>query len=236
MNTVVAQPSSYAFLTSHWRGQRPLWSAFWVVGVIGSNLFALWSWLMTVIIGTIPDIRPSYILLAEYSCNLAYFIFAAVCVWRCAKNSWPGRNGMIERQLTAPLVALVGLAIATVFVNAAAPRAITVLMNTLASLPISWEILPALTPLAAVWVYWDATRHKIGRVRQGAGALNMSAGIWSITAIFLWFVMLPLYLIKRKSLIALASAHPVEVRGRWITLVLLTLVALLVTLGWLTRG
>lgn len=236
MNAAVPPPASVSFLNSHWTGQRPLWSAFWIVGVLGMNLFALGSWLMTIIVGQIPVIRPSWIHIGELLCNFAYFFFAAVCVWRCAKNSWSSRKGIIERQITAPLVAVVGLVIVGNLLSQVAPRAITAAMNALASLPISWEMLPALTPLAAVWVYWDATRHKIGRVKEGTETLNMSAGVWSVTAMFFWFLMLPLYLIKRKSLITLANTHPVEPKGRWITCTGLFLLSIVLTLGWLTRG
>ncbi len=69
----------------------------------------------------------------------------------------------------------------------------------------------ALTP---IWVYLDATKHKIGKVEGISGLTNNSAGVWGIVTLGLWIVTFPLYLIKRKALIERAQEHPVEVKGR----------------------
>lgn len=65
----------------------------------------------------------------------------------------------------------------------------------------------------SLWVYLDATKHKIGKTDAG-GMFNISAGAWSVCTLLFWIVALPAYLIKRGALKAIAAEKPVEVRMR----------------------
>jgi hypothetical protein len=65
-----------------------------------------------------------------------------------------------------------------------------------------------------VWVYLDASGHKIGRIEGVGGFLNLSAGAWGTVTGFLWIIGLPAYLIKRSALIETARTNPVEPKGR----------------------
>jgi hypothetical protein len=66
---------------------------------------------------------------------------------------------------------------------------------------------------SSVWVYLDATKHKIGKIPDG-GPFNSSAGLWGTATLLLWIIVLPMYLIKRRKMIERAQEHPVTVRGR----------------------
>jgi hypothetical protein len=73
----------------------------------------------------------------------------------------------------------------------------------------------------SLWVYWDATGNKIGKVPGAGGLFNMSAGAWATVTMFLWIIAFPSYVIKRSALIEVAKSHAVDVKGRLIkTLVL----------------
>lgn len=76
----------------------------------------------------------------------------------------------------------------------------------------------------AIWVYLDATRNKIGKIANTGGMFNMSAGAWGTVTLLLWIVGFPAYLIKRSSLITLASKQPIEVGGRAVKSVVLAIV------------
>jgi len=76
---------------------------------------------------------------------------------------------------------------------------------------------------SGLWVYLDATSHKIGKPPSGRGLFNMSAGGWAVACLLLWIIAFPAYLIKRKALIAKAAAEPVEVKSRNGKIVLLSL-------------
>jgi hypothetical protein len=67
---------------------------------------------------------------------------------------------------------------------------------------------------SAIWVYVDATNHKIGKIPNKGGMFNMSAGAWSVVTLLLWIVGFPAYLVKRSALIQEAATSPVEVGGR----------------------
>jgi hypothetical protein len=73
----------------------------------------------------------------------------------------------------------------------------------------------------ALWVYWDATGNKIGKVSGASGLFNMSAGAWATVTMFLWIVAFPSYLIKRSALIEVAKSHAVDVKGRVIKTLIL---------------
>ena len=85
-------------------------------------------------------------------------------------------------------------------------------------------LIVALVATSSVWVYLDATKHKIGKVAGLKSLFNMSAGAWAIVTLLLWIIGFPAYLLKRKSLIKLASSHPVEFDGRGIKTAILSIV------------
>lgn len=98
--------------------------------------------------------------------------------------------------------------------------------------------LTLLIVVSWVWVYFDATSNKIGKVGDDIGIFNMHAGAWAIATVCLWVVAFPAYLIKRKSLIEKAKLNPVEPVGRQIKLVALAAfgVAVLIILGAVNAG
>jgi hypothetical protein len=67
---------------------------------------------------------------------------------------------------------------------------------------------------SAIWVYWDASGHRVGKVPGGKGMFNMSAGAWGVVTLLLWIVAFPSYLAKRGSLILLAKTSPIDSKGR----------------------
>jgi len=79
---------------------------------------------------------------------------------------------------------------------------------------ISGTLMTLLVVLTTLWVYLDATDHKIGKQEGSKAFFNMSAGAWASFTLLLWIVGFPSYLIKRSSLIATATANPVGVENR----------------------
>lgn len=81
---------------------------------------------------------------------------------------------------------------------------------------------------SGVWVYLDATNHKIGKIPGVKGFLNMSAAGWAFLVMIMWMIGFPLYLYKRSSLIELAShsLNEVNVRNRPLKIGLLVAAAL----------
>lgn len=75
-------------------------------------------------------------------------------------------------------------------------------------------IIVAVVVVSAIWVYWDATQSKIGKIAGAGGMFNLSAGAWAVVTLLLWIIGFPAYLVKRGSLIEQAKENPVEVTGR----------------------
>ncbi len=75
-------------------------------------------------------------------------------------------------------------------------------------------IMITLVAVSAVWVYLDATKNKIGKIPDGKGMFNMSAGAWGVVTLLLWIIGFPAYLIKRGDLLEKAKENPIEVKGR----------------------
>lgn len=85
----------------------------------------------------------------------------------------------------------------------------------------------AIIVICALWVYWDATGKKIGKVPAAGGMFNMSAGAWSVVTLLLWIIGFPAYLIKRSALIERAKGQPVEIKGRGIKMAILAVIGVL---------
>jgi len=75
-------------------------------------------------------------------------------------------------------------------------------------------IVVAIVAISAVWVYLDATKNNIGKIKDAKSMFNMSAGAWGTVTLLLWIISFPAYLIKRAYLIEKAKENPVSVRGR----------------------
>lgn len=82
---------------------------------------------------------------------------------------------------------------------------------------------------SASFVYWDATKNKIGKIEGEKGIFNMSAGGWALASIYLWIITFPVYLSKRKDLIRKAKESPVEAPKRGLKLALLVAFCVLAT-------
>jgi hypothetical protein len=95
-------------------------------------------------------------------------------------------------------------------------------------------IVVAIIVICALWVYWDATGNKIGKIPGAGGMLNMSAGAFAAVTMFLWIVGFPAYLSKRSAMIERAKGQPVEVKGRTLKMAILAVIGglwVLVTLA-----
>jgi len=88
MNSMIAIGS---FLSSHLRGKAALWSAFWLILVVGGALvsfvvsFALWA--------AVQPSTPRWSQFAYFvsvaAITLVHLFFSFVSLWRCAPNvSW----------------------------------------------------------------------------------------------------------------------------------------------------
>ena len=86
-------------------------------------------------------------------------------------------------------------------------------------------VIPLIVVASAVWVYWDASSNKIGPVPDKK-SFNQSAFMWGLGCIFLWIVVFPVYLVKRKQLIEAAKEHPVEEKQRGLKVGMLIFMAL----------
>lgn len=64
----------------------------------------------------------------------------------------------------------------------------------------------------ALAVYFDATHHKIGKIKGKRGWLNMTAGGWAVWTSMTYIGLIPamLYVVKRQKLIDTAKEHPKE--------------------------
>ncbi len=61
---------------------------------------------------------------------------------------------------------------------------------------------------SGLFVYYDASKRKIGKIPDRKGLFNLSAGGWAAATMLLWIVAFPAYLIKRGKLIEEAVAKP----------------------------
>ena len=74
----------------------------------------------------------------------------------------------------------------------------------------------------AMWVYLDATKHKIGKFPTDPGFWNMSAGDWATNTVMFWIIVFPVYVLKRPELIEKAKQEPMETRNPALGVVLLS--------------
>ena len=79
----------------YWRGHGPLWKAYWLYGVLGSNVLAL-ILLLLMQRGAIDSVWFQIVLLVL----AAYTIWIVVSVWRCASNVENALYGQMAKALT----------------------------------------------------------------------------------------------------------------------------------------
>ena len=84
-------------LRAHWQGQASLASAYWLIGMLGSLVFAL-------LFNLLGSQQAALLVFLAW---IPYTVFALVSIWRCAWNtSWKGW-GYIARALVLLNVASV---------------------------------------------------------------------------------------------------------------------------------
>lgn len=74
---------------------------------------------------------------------------------------------------------------------------------------------------SAFFVYYDASKNKIGKIQGEKGFFNMSAGGWALAALWIWIIAFPVYFIKRAKLIQKAQDNPKEPSNRNLKLAIL---------------
>lgn len=79
----------------YWRGHGPLWKAYWLYGVLGSNLLVL-IMLLLMYQGALGSLWFQLVLLLL----AAYTVWIVVSVWRCAFNVEKPMYGHMARALT----------------------------------------------------------------------------------------------------------------------------------------
>ncbi|CAM3279080.1 hypothetical protein; putative membrane protein [Xenorhabdus nematophila ATCC 19061] len=72
------------------------------------------------------------------------------------------------------------------------------------------SIFFTLIPIAAAfWVYFDAYQNRIGTYRDELNRLRGHSPVWwGALTLLLLIVFLPIYLIRRKTLLEIAKEHP----------------------------
>lgn len=73
-----------------WKGEASLAAAFWLVYFLGSIVIAIILSIIfsyTVVDFRNPEMMPYYSTVIK-AIMFPYTLFSAICVWRCAKNSW----------------------------------------------------------------------------------------------------------------------------------------------------
>ncbi len=86
---------SESIATYYWRGHGPLWKAYWLYGVVGSNVLALTLFLLMER-SALGSVWFELVLLLL----AAYTIWIVVSVWRCAFNVEKSMYGHMARALT----------------------------------------------------------------------------------------------------------------------------------------
>ena len=79
----------------YWRGHGRLWKAYWLYGILGSNVLAL-ILLLLMQRGAIGNVWFQFVLLLL----AAYTVWIVVSVWRCAFNVEKPMYGHMARALT----------------------------------------------------------------------------------------------------------------------------------------
>lgn len=84
------------FVVRYWRGEGPLWKAFWLYGVIPSNIATgLVAW------GLASGRIGRGVVAALIVLLMMYTVWVLVSIWRCADNARTEFYGVMARALTA---------------------------------------------------------------------------------------------------------------------------------------
>lgn len=69
-----------------------------------------------------------------------------------------------------------------------------------------------LIPIAAgYWVYFDAYSHRIGTYRDERGQIRGNSPVWwGVLTLIICILMLPMYILDRRRLLAVAKEHPAD--------------------------
>ncbi|GAA5786886.1 hypothetical protein [Chitiniphilus shinanonensis] len=95
-------------------------------------------------------------------------------------------------------------------------------------------IFNLLIVMSAIWVFYDATQNKIGRIPNQKGFTNLPAGGWAACTLGLWIVAFPVYLARRESLIRNAESNPVETSNQGLKFGIFIVLGVLVVLLTMT--
>jgi hypothetical protein len=79
--------------------------------------------------------------------------------------------------------------------------------------------------LCAIFVYLDASTHKIGDISEYRRGSNKSALYWAVATLVVWPYAFPYYLRIRRKLIEAAKEHPIQEKLRNLKAGFVTLVA-----------
>ena len=85
-----------SIVSYYWRGHGPLWTVYWLYGVLGSNVLALILFFL-LYRGAVGSVWFQIVLLLL----AAYTVWIVVSVWRCAFNVEKPMYGHMARALTA---------------------------------------------------------------------------------------------------------------------------------------
>lgn len=100
-------------------------------------------------------------------------------------------------------------------------------------------IVAAVSVVAGFWIYLDATKHHIGKDPTVRSFWGLSAGGWATWGLCFWPLGVPVYLIRRPSLLERAKKHPVDPSSKTRSLVFLGVASatlLLINLSNYTQG
>lgn len=89
-----------ATMHAYWRGEMPLWGAFWVYGMGFGTLVGLMFTMLALVIwqsfslsvamnDIVSTALMAYVLLVMYGFWLTYYTWHIVGVWRCGKHASP---------------------------------------------------------------------------------------------------------------------------------------------------
>lgn len=100
------RPGPVSYVMDHFRGNRPLWSAFWIVGVGGFMVVTFIAMLlMSMRIGRGVSALTLAIGLVQIAVWLGYFTVAPAAIWRCAYNTSRHAWGHLARGFVIILIA-----------------------------------------------------------------------------------------------------------------------------------
>lgn len=87
-------------------------------------------------------------------------------------------------------------------------------------------LMAMLSVAAAFWMYFDATKHGIGKDPSKPSLWQPSAGGWAAWGIVCWPLGLPIYLFRRASLIETAKQYPITPKDKTRSLAILSIASL----------